>query len=251
MNKKEWVYGINPVFESVRSGRVSCIYISKKRQRDLQKILSMAESQGIALRLEEEEFFEQKFGKGHQGIAATVKSKNILTIDELLEIPFNLKENPFFLILDEIEDPRNFGAILRVADAAGVHGVIFPTHRSAPISTTVSKASAGAIEFVNMAQVVNIKHAIGKMKRMDITIFGAEAGSELTPWQMDMRVPLAIVIGSEARGIRKTVKMTCDFILSLPLKGMVNSLNVSVATGIFAYEVLRQRTGLKVMSQKS
>jgi len=248
MNKKDWVYGINPVLEAIRAGRVSLIYLSKKRQKDVQKVLSIAKSQGIPFRLEEEDFFDQRFGKGHQGIAATVKSRRILTIDEILEIPIALKENPFFLILDEIEDPRNFGAILRVADAAGVHGVIFPSHRSAPITTTVSKASAGAVEFVNMAQVVNIKHAIEKMKRMDITIFGAEAGSELTPWEMDMKIPLAIVIGSEARGIRETVKKACDFILSLPLKGMVNSLNVSVATGIIAYEVVRQRTGLKVMS---
>lgn len=240
MIDKEWVYGLNPVYEALRADRVILICISKKRQKDVQKVLLVAKNKMVPLEFKDDSFFE-RFGKGHQGIAAVVKEKRFLTIDELLEVPDKLGEIPFFLILDNIEDPRNFGAILRVADAAGIHGVVFQSHRSVRVTETVSKTSAGAIEFVNISQVVNIKHAIDRMKEHNITIFGAEAGSDFTPWDMDMKIPLAIVVGAEGKGIRMTVKRMCDFLISLPMKGMVNSLNVSVATGIIAYEVLRQR----------
>lgn len=241
MIDKEWVYGFNPVYEALRSGRAVHLYISKKRQKDVQKILSMAESKKVPLEFKEDFFFE-RFGKSHQGIAAVVKEKRFLSIDELLKIPEKVSEVPFFLILDGLEDPRNFGAILRIADALGIHGVVIQSHRTVKVTDTVSKASAGAIEFVNISQVVNIKHAIDKMKSLGITVFGAEAGSGFTPWEMDMKVPLAIVIGSEGKGIRMTVKKMCDFLISIPMKGMVNSLNVSVATAVIAYEILRQRS---------
>jgi 23S rRNA (guanosine2251-2'-O)-methyltransferase len=241
MTDKRWVYGNNPVYEALRANRAIFIYISKKRQKDLEKIILTAESKKVPVEFKDDSFFD-RFCKGHQGIAAVVKEKTFLSIEELLKVPGLLGEVPFFLILDGLEDPRNFGAILRVVDASGIHGVVLQSHRSVRITETVSKASAGAVEFVNISHVVNIKHAIDKMKRLGIAIFGAEVGSDLTPWNVDMKVPLAIVIGSEGKGIRLTVKRMCDFLISLPMKGMVNSLNVSVATGIIAYEVLRQRS---------
>lgn len=241
MIDKEWVYGFNPVYEALRAGRVIRVYVSKKRHKDLQKILSIAESKKVPLE-SKEDFFFKRFGKAHQGIAAVVKEKRFLSIEELLKIPEKLRELPFFLILDGLEDPRNFGAILRIADASGIHGVVIQSHRTVKVTETVSKASAGAIEFVNISQVVNIKHAIDKMKSLGITVFGAEAGSGLAPWDVDLKVPLAIVIGSEGKGIRMTVKKLCDFLISIPMKGMINSLNVSVATAMIAYEVLRQRS---------
>jgi len=237
-----WLYGLNPVLEAIKSGRtINAIYISKKRHGDVQRIVDLADAKGISIKFEEDVFFDSRFQKGHQGIAAAVKQKKLLKIEDLLIIPDKRGETPLFFILDLIEDPRNFGAILRVADAAGVHGVVFQSHRSAGITPIVSKASAGALEHVNIASVINIKHAIDKMKRLDITIVGAEAGSELTPWDIDMKVPMAIVIGSEGQGLRKTVREMCDFVVSLPMRGMVNSLNVSVAAGILVYEVIRQR----------
>ncbi len=119
--------------------------------------------------------------------------------------------------------------------------MVFQSHRSAGVTSLVSKASAGALEHVNLAEVVNIKHSMDKMRKADITIIGAEADSELTMWDVDMKVPLTVVIGSEGEGLRRTVREMCDFTVNLPMRGMVNSLNVSVATGILAYEVMRQR----------
>jgi len=242
--KTEWLYGFNPVLEAIRSERkITFIYISKQRHENIEKIIETAKAKKIPVNFKEKDFFDSRFHKGHQGIAAVVEKKKLLSVEDLLNIPAQKNEVPFFLILDLIEDPRNFGAILRVADAAGMHGVIFQSNRSAGITSVVSKASAGALEYVNIAEVVNIKHAIDKMKRLDIAIIGAEAGSELTPWDIDMKGPMAFVIGSEGQGLRKTVREMCDFVVSLPMRGKVNSLNVSVATGILSYEVIRQRLG--------
>lgn len=240
--KEEWLYGFNPVLEAIKSGRkIKTVYISRQRHEQIQNIIEIAKAEGIRVEFAEKNFFDTKFHKGHQGIAALVAQKKLLSIDELLSISEKSGETLFFLVLDCIEDPRNFGAILRVADAAGVHGVVFQSHRAAGITPIVSKASAGALEYVNLAEVVNIKHAIDKMKKLNITIVGAEAGSELTPWDIDMEGPMAFVIGSEGQGLRKTVREMCDFVVSLPMRGKVNSLNVSVATGILSYEVIRQR----------
>lgn len=242
MTKTEWICGVNPISEAIKSGRrITAVYISKQRHEQIQKVIEMAEEKGIPVNFVEKDFFDARFQKGHQGVAAFVTKKEVISMEDLLAIPEKRVESPFFLILDCIEDPRNFGAILRIADAAGIHGVVFQSRRSAGITSVVSKASAGALEYVSLAEVVNIKHAIDKMKKLNITIIGAEAGSELTPWDIDMKVPLALVIGSEGHGLRRTVREMCDFVVSLPMKGKVNSLNVSVATGILSYEVLRQR----------
>lgn len=237
-----WLYGVNPVTEALKSGRnVKSIYISNQRQEQIRKIINIAEVKGISINFVEKEFFDSRFDKGHQGIAAIIEKRAFLSIEELLKIPSDKCESPFFLVLDGIEDPRNFGAILRVADSTGIHGVVFQSRRSVGLSESVSKSSAGASEYVNLVEVVNIKHAIKKMKETNINIIGAEADAEQTIWDVDMRVPLAFVVGSEGKGLRRTVKEMCDLNVKIPMKGNVNSLNVSVATGILAYEVLRQR----------
>jgi 23S rRNA (guanosine2251-2'-O)-methyltransferase len=241
-DKTEWLYGLNPVMEAIKSGRkISALYISKQRHEDIRKITEVAETKNIPVKFAERDFFDGRFHKGHQGIAAVVEKKKFLSIEDLLEMPAQKSETPFFFILDLIEDPRNFGAILRVADAAGVHGVVFQSHRSAGVTSIVSKASAGALEYVNLVEVVNIKHAIDKMKKEDIIIIGAEADSETNMWDADMRSPLALVIGSEGQGLRRTVRGMCDVVVKFPMKGRVNSLNVSVAAGVLSYEVVRQR----------
>lgn len=242
--KERWIYGVNPVIEAIKSGRkINAIYISRQRHEKVQNIISIAESKGIIVKSAEKDFFDARFGKGNQGVAAIVEQKAFIAIEELLEVPKSKSQKPFFLLLDSIEDPRNFGAILRVADAAGIHGVVFQSHRSVKITEIVSKVSAGASEHVNLAEVVNIKHAIDKMKRADICIVGAEADVSLSFWDIDMSIPLAFVIGSEGKGLRRTVKEMCDFIVSIPIFGSVNSLNVSIAAGILIYEALRQRKG--------
>lgn len=189
----------------------------------------------------DESFFEEKFPKGHQGIAARIESRTYADLDDLTGIPEGKGQVPLFLILDGIEDPRNFGSILRVADAGGVHGVVIQSHRSASLTPEAVKASAGASEHVVISMVPNIKHAIGLMKEAGITIVGAEAEGESTVWDMDFTGPIALVVGSEAEGMRRTVKEHCDHIIKLPMQGKVNSLNASVATGIIIFEIMRQR----------
>ncbi len=239
---ERWIYGINPVLEAIKSGRkIRAVYISMQRHEQIRRIVDMAKAAGIRLEFAEKDFFDSRFQKGHQGIAAVVEKKRLFTIDELIMESENKEARPFFMVLDGVEDPRNFGAILRVADAAGVNGVVFQSQRSAGLTPIVSKASAGALEYVNLVEAVNIKHAIDKMKNADITIVGAEADSELTIWDVDMKVPIAFVIGSEGQGLRRTVRDMCDYLVSLPMKGSVNSLNVSVAAGILSYEAMRQR----------
>lgn len=238
-----WIYGLNPVLEAIRAGRnIKEVYLSSSRHEKLSLIEKEIERRKIPVKIVDIKFFNDLFPKGHQGIAAKGSQKGYIDIDDLLNIPVNKNELPFFLILDCIEDPRNVGAILRSAEAAGVHGVIVQAYRSAGLGAEVSKASAGAVEYVPVSQVSNIKHAISKMKKMDITIIGAEAGSELMPWDIDLSSPVGLVIGSEGKGLRKTVAEKCDFIASLPMKGIINSLNVSVAAGILMFEILRQRT---------
>jgi len=237
-----WIYGLNPVLEALRARRnIKEVYISSGRHEKLFLIKKETESRGIALRIVDAAFFNERFPKGHQGIAVKVSEKGYMDLYELLNIPENRNEIPFFLILDCIEDPGNVGAILRSADAAGVHGVIVQEHRSAGLSPAVSKASAGAAEYVPVSQVSNIKHAISEMKERDITIIGAESGSGNMPWDVDFSVPAGLVIGSEGRGLRKTVAEKCDFIVSIPMRGRVNSLNVSAAGAVLMFEVLRQR----------
>lgn len=241
--KENWIYGVNPVTEALRSGRkIEALYTLSGAGRDHARIvLENARKQGITVKSVDLKFFDDRFAKGHQGIAAIVEPKKTVDIEELMEIPALKGEVPFFIILDLIEDPRNLGAVLRVADAAGVHGVVYQTHRSAGITPVTAKASAGALEHVTMVEMVNIKHAMEKMKRADITIIGAEGGAGTNLWQTDMRGPLALVVGSEGEGLRRTVRDMCDTLVSLPMHGAVNSLNVSVASGILSYEVLRQR----------
>lgn len=238
-----WLYGINPVLEALKSGRgINAVYIYRqKRDGHFLKVLDLIRSKGIQIKSMEREFFDGRFPKGHQGIAAIVAQKGYTNMENLIRIPLRKNEIPLFLILDCIEDPRNFGAILRVADAGGVHGVVIQSHRSAALSPEAIKASAGAAEYIPVAMVSNIKHAIKDMKENGLTIIGAEAGEGHTIWDIDLRSPLAFVLGSEGKGLRKTVKEDCDMLVNLPMKGMVNSLNVSVATGIVIFEIMRQR----------
>lgn len=240
-SSSDWVYGINPVLEALFAGRVKGLYISSNRHERVLQIIREAGKRHIQVNKKDGAFFDGNFPKGHQGIAARVLQKQTEDLSDLINRPFNKKEIPLFIILDGIEDPRNFGAILRSAEAAGVHGVVIQSHRAANLGPEVSKASAGAIEYVPVSVVPNIKYAIRDMKDMGITIIGAEAGEHPAIWHIDLTIPLAIVIGSEGRGLRRTVREACDMEISLPMRGRINSVNASVAAGIFLFEILRQR----------
>ena len=241
-SESEWIYGINPVIEALRAGRkIKKIFLSSSRRHTTPTIIKKAENSHIPLTISDPAFFDRMFSKGHQGIAAQVDPTIYWQLQDLLEIPVKKNEAPLFIILDCIEDARNFGALLRVADAAGVHGVILQSHRSVTINPRVSKVSAGAVEYVPVSRVTNIKHALYEMKTHGITIIGTDAHAEHTVWDSDFTEPIALVIGSEGGGLRKTVRSLCDILLSIPMKGKINSLNLSVATGIFVFEIMRQR----------
>ena len=240
---KEWICGINPVLEAIRAGRViHRIYISTNRVDKITAIKEAAQVKNIPVCFSEPFFFDSTFKKGHQGVAAEAVPRDYILLEDLLDIPLKKTEPAFFIILDCIEDPRNFGAILRVADAAGVHGIVIQSHRSVTSGSDVSKVSAGAIEHVPVALVPNIKHAIHAMKNRGIMIIGAEADAMNTFWDINLAHSLALVIGSEGKGLRRTVGDLCDVLINIPMQGEINSLNVSVATGIVAFEILRQRT---------
>jgi 23S rRNA (guanosine2251-2'-O)-methyltransferase len=241
--REEWVYGLNPVLEAIRSGRqVKSVFLSRSRREGIPGIEQEILSKGISLKKTDQFFFDSRFPKGHQGIAAVVAPREYVDFDAMLEIPSKKNEVPFFLVLDCVEDPRNFGAILRVADAGGVHGVVIQSHRSATLAPEAIKASAGAAEHIPVAMVANVKHAIRSMKEIGLLIAGAEAEIGEEVWKTDLSVPLAFVVGSEGKGLRRTVKDECDILISIPMGGSVNSLNVSVAAGILIFETLRQRS---------
>lgn len=241
-SSSEWIYGLNPVLEAIRAGRdIKCIFLSSSRHDKTLDIKKEIEDKKIPIKILDPAFFHSTFKKGHQGVAAEVSPKGYVSLDELLDIPLRKNETPLFIILDCIEDPRNFGAILRVADAAGIHGIVIQSHRSVTLGSEVAKVSAGAVEYVPVSMVANVKHAIYEMKKRGITIVGTEADAEKIAWDLNFKVPLALVIGSESKGLRKTVSKSCDILASLPMQGKINSLNVSVAAGIFAFEILRQR----------
>jgi 23S rRNA (guanosine2251-2'-O)-methyltransferase len=236
----QWLYGVNPVMEALRSGReIKALHIRSGRRGGDAKLREEAASLGIPLKTEDAGFFEGRFPKGHQGVAAEVFTKKYISLDELLSIPEERGQRPFFVLLDQVEDPRNLGAVLRTAEAAGVHGVVIQKRRSAGLGPEASKASAGASEHIAVCAVSNIKNAMHKMREMGITIVGAEAGAAPV-WEADLGGPVALVIGSEGRGLRRIVKEKCDLIVSLPMRGKVNSLNTSVAAGVLIYEILRQ-----------
>lgn len=242
-SRDEWICGLNPVLEAIRSGRrVKSVFISLSRRDRAAEIEDELSRRGIPLKKADPRFFDERFHKGHQGIAAVAEPREYADIETVLSIPSQREELPLFLLLDGVEDPRNFGAILRVADAGGVHGVVIQSHRSASLTPEAVKASAGASEHVPVAVVPNIKHAMRDMKEAGITVVGAEADAEKFIWDAELDGPIALIMGAEGTGLRRTVREQCDTAVSIPMKGRVNSLNVSVATGIMIFEVLRQRS---------
>jgi len=238
----QWLCGVNSAREALRSGRVVhevCLYRGRT-DRAAEEIAALAARRGVSVKSVGRPFFSA-FPKGHQGVAVRVGAA-IMTasLEELIGISDRKGERPFYLIVDGIEDPRNLGSIIRTAEVAGVHGVILQKRRVAS-GETVAKASAGAVEYVPVVRVANIKHAMRELSEQGITIYSAEAGAGHLYWDADLTIPLALVVGSEGKGIRPTVRRYCDHTVRIPVLGRINSLNVSVATGILVYEVVRQR----------
>lgn len=239
-SESEFIYGINPVKEALKAGRVMELYISSSRKNELNEILQLSKELKIPLRIVEERFFTSRFPKGHQSVGALVRKKILTDTAGLLQ-KIGDKTSSLLIILDEIEDTRNFGAILRVAEAAGADGVIIQRRRQAGITPEVVKASAGAFEYVDIAEENNIKYAINLLKEEGFRIIALEAKGEKLIWEIELKGRIALIVGSEGGGIRETVLRLADEIIKIPMLGKVNSLNVSVAAGIAIYEVLRQK----------
>jgi 23S rRNA (guanosine2251-2'-O)-methyltransferase len=236
-----WVYGVNPVREALRGMRtVYEVFIYRNKAPGIKSEISrLSMKKAVKVSLVEKRFFSD-FPKGHQGVAARVSDERTYSIEDLFNISKQRKEPPFYIIIDGVVDPGNLGAILRTAEVGGVHGVVVQKRGTAS-GETVSKTSAGAIEYMPVVKVANIKHAIRAFRERGLTVYGAEADSETTYWLADLRGPLALVIGSEGKGIRKTVRQYCDHLIKIPILGRIDSLNVSVAAGILIFETVRQR----------
>lgn len=238
------IIGKNPVLEALRAGSpLNKIMVAKGLQNKfVQEILTLAKEQNILLQFVDKkqlDFLAQ--GENHQGIVAQGAAKKYVEWEEIYDIVVKQGKIPLFLLLDGIVDPRNLGAILRTADAAGVDCVIIPKHRAAPLTSTVSKSSAGAVEYVPVSRVTNLVNVMEALKKKGCWVVGAESTGFETFYKADLKGPLAVVIGSEGKGIGKRVKEECDFLIKIPMKGQVNSLNVSVAASIILYEIVRQR----------
>ena len=240
------IIGINPVPEALKAGRpVRRVLVAEQRRqdRDVQALLRLARERGIEVRFAGREALNREApGTVHQGVVALAAPKAYASLDDILSIPGEKGQVPLFLVLDGVEDPRNLGAILRTADAAGVHGVIIPERRATGLTETVAKAAAGAVEHVPVVKVTNIVNAIADLKKAGVWVAGAEAGGGQLYWSADLAQPTALVLGGEDRGVRRLVRERCDYLVSLPLHGSISSLNVSVAAGVLLYEALRQRS---------
>ena len=241
--KPDVISGRNPVSEALRSNRpIDKILVARgEKSGAVVGILAKAKNKSIPIKeVDRAKLDYISGGAVHQGIVAFAAVKEYSTVEDILDFAQSKNEPPFIVILDELEDPHNLGAIIRTAECAGVHGVIVPKRRSATLSYTVGKASAGAIEYMRVARVNNISALIDDLKKRGVWVFGADMnGTDYS--ECDFSGACAIVIGNEGKGISRLVREKCDVIVSLPMKGKINSLNASVAAGILMYSAMKDR----------
>lgn len=244
MSKEEEIIGgKNPVFEALRAGReLNKIWVAEGTQKKTyDELMKLVRPTKIVVQTVPKKKLDQLTSSNHQGIVASVAAYEYAELEDLFAIAEERQQDPFFIILDELEDPHNLGSILRTADAVGVHGVIIPKHRSVTLTNTVAKASTGAIEYVRVARVTNLAQTVDELKERGVWIAGTDAKKTVDYRQMDATLPLGIIIGSEGKGMSRLLKEKCDFLYHMPMIGHVTSLNASVATALLMYEVYRKR----------
>ena len=237
------IFGRNPVAEAVKSGRaVEKILVRKGRiEGSLVPIIKKAKAQGIIVQeTDARRLDELSGGQNHQGVIAYVSEYDYVSVADILQKAYDKGEAPFVIICDRITDPHNLGAILRTANCVGAHGVIIPKRNSAGLNSIAVKTAAGAAEYTPVARVTNISAALEQLKKEGLWICAADMDGEPL-YKADLRGALGIVIGSEGEGISRLVRENCDFAVSIPMAGEINSLNASVAAGVIMYETLRQR----------
>jgi len=241
------IEGRNPIIEALKNNRpIEKIMVNKaSKEGSIKKILAMAkENKVIIQEVDRHKLDEMSESHAHQGVIAITSDYRYYDLDEILEIPRQKGEDPFFIILDGITDPHNLGSIIRTAHAVGAHAVIIPKRRSVQITPIVAKASAGAVEYLPVCKVTNIVNTIKTLKENGLWIAAVDMDGQ-TFYQQNLGGPLGLVVGSEGEGISRLVKQNCDFTVSMPMSGNVTSLNASVAGGILLYEVYRQRNAGK------
>ncbi|SDA20257.1 23S rRNA (guanosine2251-2'-O)-methyltransferase [Ruminococcus sp. YE71] len=236
------ICGRNAVTEAIKSGRnIDTLYVNRNAGGSISRICALAKERDIIVKqVDDKKLDHMCAGAVHQGCAAMLGCAEYYTIEEILEDARQKGEDPLIIICDEIEDPHNLGAIIRTAEAAGAHGIIIPKRRSATLNYTVHKTSAGAASWIKTARVPNLAAAVKELKAAGVWIYGTDmSGDDI--YKTDLTGAAAFVIGSEGFGMSRLMRENCDFLVSLPMYGQVNSLNASVAAGICMYEAVRQR----------
>ncbi len=244
MQKQDnYYYGRHAVMELIKSGRsINKLYLSKGiRESTVAEFKRNLEGTGVPLKFIERNIMDKMFpDQNHQGIAAEISARDYCDWEDILDLARERNEDPLILILDSIEDPHNFGAIIRTAEAAGVHGIIIPKNRSVMLSETVAKTSAGALESMLIARVTNLSQLIDKLKAENVWIYGTDlAGQSI--YKGKITGAAAIVLGNESKGVSPNLLKKCDLVVTIPMIGQINSLNVSVATGVILFELVRQK----------
>lgn len=243
MGKENIIVGRNPVTEALRSGREIDKLMVSSEEGSMKKILAMAKERRIpVMKVEKSAIDRIAEGKAHQGVAAYVNAYAYAELEDIFRIAEERGEDPFIIILDNLEDPHNLGAIMRTAECAGAHGIIIPKRRACGLTEVVAKASAGAIEYIPCVKVTNIVQTIEELKERGIWVAACDMGGQ-EYYKADLKGKLAVVIGSEGFGISRLVKEKCDFVVSMPMVGRITSLNASNAAAVIIYEVRKQRDG--------
>ena len=234
------IFGRHAVMELLKSGRsVNKLFIAEgSRDGSIQKIFSLAKTAGVVVEFVKRDKLDKLCDGRHQGVVALAAAINYSTLEEILE----LNESPFIILLDELEDPQNFGAILRTAEAVGVHGVIIPKRRSVQLNATVFKTSAGAAEYVKVAQVTNVAQTLKNLRGRGLKIVGADMSAEIDFKQADLTGGIVLIIGNEGKGMRRLTRENCDMLIKIPMVGKINSLNASAAGAVLMYEIFYQRS---------
>ena len=233
------IYGINPVLEALRAGRVRLVRLHDRANPRMAEIVRLADARGIPVQVVTADRLDRDARRGvHQGVVADAEDIGSRSVSDLVR---GASGPPLIVVLDGIEDPQNLGAILRTADAAGVDGVVVQSRRSAGLGGAAAKASAGAVAHVRIAEVVNIARAIEELKELGVWVTGLAGEAQTAYDAIDFSGPTAVVLGAEGDGLRRLVREKCDFLAKIPMKGQVQSLNVSVAAGVVLFEAVRQR----------
>ena len=242
--REDLIIGRNAVIEALKSDRtIECVYVSKgDLEGSIKVALGLAKDKGVVIKEADRRKLDTMCdGLNHQGIVARVTPFKYCEVNDILEDAKRKEQQPFIVILDEIEDPHNLGSIIRTAELCGVHGIIIPKRRNVGVTSTVYKCSAGAIEHMKIAKVTNINATIDMLKEQGIWIYGADIDGKDYSYNTDFSGPCALIIGSEGKGISSLTLKKCDLLVKIPMRGKINSLNASVAGGIMMYEVLKGR----------